>query len=98
MGYLAASVLVTGLLMGLNHWGVYRALPYAVLGVVLWVCLHHAGLHATLAGVILAVVTPPRPPANLHALMAQAETVIQAETGRAGGAVDRKSTRLNSSH
>src|SRR3546814_307999 len=27
MGYLAASVVVTGLLMGLNHWGVYRALP-----------------------------------------------------------------------
>lgn len=89
MGYLAASVAVAGLLMGLNHWGVYRALPYAALGVVLWVCLHHAGLHATLAGVILAMVTPTRPPANLHALMAQAETVIQAETGRAGSAVMR---------
>ena len=89
MGYLAAAVAVTGLLAALNRWGVYRPLPYAVLGVVLWVCVHEAGLHATLAGVILAVVTPTRPPANLRALMAQAETVIQAETRRVGDAVMR---------
>jgi NhaA family Na+:H+ antiporter len=79
MNYLAVSVAVTGFLIALNHWGVYRPLPYVVLGVVLWVCLHGAGLHATLTGVILAIVTPTRPPANLHALMAQAETIIQAE-------------------
>jgi NhaA family Na+:H+ antiporter len=28
--------------------------------------LHDAGLHATSAGVILALVTPARPPAKLH--------------------------------
>lgn len=54
-----------------------------MLGIVLWFCLHEAGLHATLAGVILAVVTPTRPPANLSALMAQAQSVIQAETNLA---------------
>ena len=77
--YLIAAVVVTALLVGLNRWGIYRALPYAVLGVALWVCLHGAGVHATLAGVILAVVTPTRPPANLQALMAQAETVLGDE-------------------
>ncbi len=82
--YLITSVAVTGLLAGLNQWGVYRSLPYAVLGVVLWIGLHGSGLHATLAGVILAVVTPTRPPANLRTLMAQAEAVIRAETKRAG--------------
>jgi NhaA family Na+:H+ antiporter len=40
-----------------------------------------------LAGVILAVVTPTRPPPNLRALMAQAEAVLRAEMKRAGGAV-----------
>jgi NhaA family Na+:H+ antiporter len=89
IGSLAAAILLTGFLVALNKSGVYRALPYGLLGVVLWVCLHDAGLHATLAGVILAVVIPTRPPANLSALMAQAQTVIEAETARAGGAVMR---------
>jgi NhaA family Na+:H+ antiporter len=87
--YLIASAAVTGLLMALNHWGIYRSLPYAVLGVILWICLHEAGLHATLGGVILAIVTPTRPPANLRALMAQAEAIIQAETRLAREAVMR---------
>ncbi|RYD39478.1 MAG: Na+/H+ antiporter NhaA, partial [Verrucomicrobiaceae bacterium] len=78
--YLIASVIVTLLLVAFNRWGIYRPLPYAVLGIVLWVCLHDAGLHATLAGVILALVTPARPPAKLHVLMAQAESILQAET------------------
>lgn len=87
--YLAGAVLITGLLVAINRWNIYRALPYAVLGILLWVCLHEAGLHATLAGVILAVVTPTRPPANLHALIAQAQMVIQAEEARDGDAVRR---------
>ncbi len=77
--YLAASVVVTLALAGLNYVGVYRPLPYAVLGVALWLCLHQAGIHATLAGVILAIVTPTRPPPNLRALVAQADTVFHSE-------------------
>jgi len=77
--YAGAAVIVTAMLILLNHSGIYRALPYAVLGVILWSCLHAAGLHATLAGVILAVVTPTRPPANLAALLAQAESVFDHE-------------------
>jgi Na+:H+ antiporter, NhaA family len=87
--YLIASVIVSGLLVALNRSGIYRPLPYAVLGVVLWVCLHEAGLHATLAGVILALVTPTLPPANLRVLMAQAEAILQAESKRAGEALMR---------
>ena len=77
--YMMAAVAVTGLLVALNRWGVYRALPYGVFGVVLWICLHQAGLHATLAGVILAIVTPTRPPANMTALSAQAQALLEAE-------------------
>jgi NhaA family Na+:H+ antiporter len=77
--YLTAAIVATGLLITLNRWGIYRPLPYAVLGIALWICLHGAGVHATLAGVILAVVTPTRPPANLKALLAQAETVLGDE-------------------
>ena len=79
LAYLLASVVVSGALLALNRWNVYRPLPYALLGLVLWFCLHEAGIHATLAGVVLAMVTPTRPPANLRALNAQAQTVFRAE-------------------
>ena len=84
--YLSAAILVTGLLVALNRWKVYRAVPYVVLGTLLWFCLHEAGLHATLAGVILALVAPTRPPANLNALLAQAQAVIQADNPGTGDA------------
>jgi NhaA family Na+:H+ antiporter len=87
--YLLASLAMAGLLAAFNRWGVYRSLPYAMVGVLLWACLHASGLHATLAGVILAVVTPTLPPANLRALMAQAEAVLRAEMKGGEGAVMR---------
>jgi NhaA family Na+:H+ antiporter len=85
--YLIPAAVVTALLFGLNRAGVYRLLPYAVLGVLLWVLLHESGLHATLAGVVLAVLVPARPPANLKALMAQAATVIHLEDRHTGEAM-----------
>jgi NhaA family Na+:H+ antiporter len=85
--YLVASAVVLLLLIVFNRAGVYGALPYAVCGIVLWFFLHEAGLHATLAGVILAVLIPTRPPANLKALLAQAATVIHEEDLHRGEAM-----------
>ncbi len=84
LAYTAAAAGVTLALVLVNRAGIYRVLPYALTGVILWICLHRSGLHATLAGVVLAMATPTRPPANLRALMAQAESVISAELGRSG--------------
>ncbi|HEY8560379.1 MAG TPA: Na+/H+ antiporter NhaA [Pyrinomonadaceae bacterium] len=78
-GYLIAGAALAGLLLALNRIGVYRVLPFAVGGIILWFFLHEAGLHATLAGVIVAVLIPTRPPANLNALLAQAAAVIHEE-------------------
>jgi NhaA family Na+:H+ antiporter len=85
--WLLGAVVVTGVLMAMSRSQVYRTLPYAVLGIVLWFALHEGGLHATLAGVILAAVTPTRPPPNLSGLIAQAQAVIDAETRSRGEAV-----------
>jgi len=81
-GYLGAGAAIVALLAFLNRSGVYRAMPYALLGVALWACVHAGGLHATLAGVLLALFIPTRPPPNLNALMAQASAVLTAETAR----------------
>ena len=78
-GYLAAAVAISAALALLNRSHVYRVLPYALLGVALWACVHAAGLHATLAGVLLALFIPTRPPPNLAALMTQASTIVAAE-------------------
>ena len=85
--YLIAGAAVVAVLIVLNRIGVYGALPYAVCGIVLWFFLHEAGLHATLAGVILAILIPTRPPANLNALLAQATTVIHQEDLHRGEAM-----------
>jgi NhaA family Na+:H+ antiporter len=77
---LALAVVVTGALAMLNRSGVYRVLPYVALGIVLWTCVHAGGLHATLAGVVLALFIPTRPPANLRTLTMQADAIIADES------------------
>ncbi len=79
VNYLIAGAALTVLLMLVNRSGVYGVLPYAIGGLALWFALHEAGLHATLAGVILAVLIPTRPPANMKALMAQASMIMHLE-------------------
>ncbi|CAG0909869.1 unnamed protein product [Cyprideis torosa] len=53
---IAAGVVV--LLYILNRFWVLNILPYCLLGLVLWFAVSHAGLHATIAGVILAMFIP----------------------------------------
>ena len=80
--YLGAAAALVALLAMLNHAHIYRALPYVVVGVLLWACVHASGLHATLAGVLLALFIPTRPPANIVALTAQADALLNAEALR----------------
>ena len=80
--YLAATLPVLGLLAALNRAAVYRVTPYAILGLLLWFFIHEGGVHATLAGVLLALFIPTRPPPNFAALMAQSDAIIVNETQR----------------
>jgi NhaA family Na+:H+ antiporter len=82
--YLAAVAVIIAVLALLNHSRVYTVTPYMLLGIALWVCVHAGGLHATLAGVILAIFVPTRPLPNLTSLMAQANTIVAAEARHSG--------------
>jgi Na+:H+ antiporter, NhaA family len=83
-GYLAAAAAVTGGLALLNRSAVYSVSVYVLLGVVLWACVYAGGLHATLAGVLLAAFIPTRPPPNFKTLAVQAETILAAEARHEG--------------
>jgi NhaA family Na+:H+ antiporter len=41
--------------------GITSVAPYAVIGAGLWLALHESGVHATLAGVVLGLMTPTQP-------------------------------------
>jgi Na+:H+ antiporter, NhaA family len=57
----AAGVMLLGLI-ALNLLRIRSLAPYAVLGVILWVCLLKSGVHATLAGVACALAIPLKVP------------------------------------
>lgn len=57
-GYLCWSGGILMVLFMMNRFRVSTLVPYFVLGAGLWYCLYHSGVHATLAGVLLAFTLP----------------------------------------
>ncbi|AZA93409.1 Sodium/proton antiporter nhaA [Chryseobacterium nakagawai] len=56
--YLLLSLGVTALLFILNFLKVTKTIFYIIPGLFLWYFLHHSGIHATIAGVLLAFSIP----------------------------------------
>lgn len=55
---LALAAMSIATLIAMNKLGVVKLAPYLLVGLVLWVCVLKSGVHATLAGVILAFCIP----------------------------------------
>ena len=47
-------------LIAMNRLGVIKLGPYLIIGLLLWICVLKSGVHATLAGVVLAFCIPLR--------------------------------------
>ncbi len=57
---LGVALLAIGVLAVLNLANVQRVTPYVLVGLVLWMAVFNSGVHATLAGVVLAAFIPLR--------------------------------------
>ncbi len=61
----AVGLLVVALM---QRFGVSRIAPYVAVGVVVWLGFFESGVHATIAGVLLGLMTPARPIDGRHVL------------------------------
>lgn len=57
---LAIAIAGTVILCLFNAKGVTRIAPYIIVGTIMWVCVLKSGVHATIAGVIVALTIPLR--------------------------------------
>jgi NhaA family Na+:H+ antiporter len=58
---LLAAVLIGVIIVGLQRVHVRATLVYLVLGLAMWVAVFESGVHVTICGVVLGLLTPARP-------------------------------------
>jgi NhaA family Na+:H+ antiporter len=83
---LAGAAAAMAALSAMNRLGVRRLPPYLLLGLVLWVLMLRSGVHATLAGVMLALtipmdLTPARPDADAVSPLHRLERSLHIPVG-----------------
>ena len=74
--YLSLMLLAFIILIILNKFNVKKFLPYLVIGLFLWEFTHQSGIHATIAGVLLACTIPHRKKDKDFSLLVKLEHAI----------------------
>ncbi|WP_257446150.1 Na+/H+ antiporter NhaA [Archangium lipolyticum] len=59
--WLLGAAALTGALWVCNIYYVRNGVVYVVLGAALWYAMHHGGVHATIAGVVVGMMIPAKP-------------------------------------
>ncbi len=74
--YLILMFVSVIILIGLNKFKIKNFLPYLIVGVFLWDFTHQSGIHATIAGVILALTIPHNVKNNKESLLLKLEHAL----------------------
>ena len=74
--YLTLMLLAFIVLLLINKFNIKKFLPYLVVGLFLWDFTHNSGIHATIAGVLLAMTIPHRKKNKDFSLLIKIEHAI----------------------
>jgi NhaA family Na+:H+ antiporter len=74
--YLSLMALAFLTLLVINKFNVKKFLPYLIVGIFLWDFTHNSGIHATIAGVLLAMTIPHRKKEKDFSLLIKIEHAI----------------------
>ena len=74
--YLSLMLLAFIALLVINKFNIRKFLPYLIVGIFLWHFTHESGIHATIAGVLLAVTIPHRKKEKDFSLLIKIEHAI----------------------
>tara|TARA_B100000427_G_scaffold319031_1_gene316822 strand:+ start:564 stop:1736 length:1173 start_codon:yes stop_codon:yes gene_type:complete len=74
--YLSLMLLAFLFLLVINKFNVKKFLPYLIIGIFLWDFTHNSGVHATIAGVLLALTIPHRKKEKDFSLLLKVEHAI----------------------
>ena len=86
---------IFGLLFVFNRVGIRNPLPYVIAGVFLWLAFLQSGVHATIAGILLAATIPARSRINVDEFLGTGRVILAEyeEAGDLGGAVPVRQAR-----
>ena len=74
--YLSLMLIAFILLLLINKFNIKKFLPYLIVGLFLWDFTHNSGIHATIAGVLLAMTIPHRKKEKDFSLLIKIEHAI----------------------
>ena len=74
--YLSLMLLAFIILLLINKFNIKKFLPYLLVGLFLWDFTHNSGIHATIAGVLLAMTIPHRKKEKDYSLLLKVEHAI----------------------
>ena len=74
--YLILMLAAFIILLVINKFNIKKFLPYLVVGIFLWDFTHNSGIHATIAGVLLAMTIPHRKKEKDFSLLIKVEHAI----------------------
>lgn len=75
--WLGAAAVVLAALIACNRFHIYSLVPYMLLGCLLWLSVYMSGVHATIAGVLLAFTIPSGSRVNMENFLRWSDERVQ---------------------